>query len=59
MDHHPFIAHLIKLKTKNITFLINRLKFLRGRVPLNTHKTHGLKAIQMKINENFHQEGGP
>lgn len=59
MDHHPFIAHLIKLKTKNITFLINRLKFLRRRDPLKTHKTHWLKEIHMKINENFHQGGGP
>ena len=40
MDHHPFIAHLIKLKTKNITSLLNRLKFFRGRDPLKTHKTH-------------------
>ena len=51
MDHHPFIAHLIKLKTKNITLLINRLKFLRRRDPLKTHKTHWLKEIQMKTNE--------
>lgn len=60
MDHHPFIAHLIKLKTKNITLLINRLKFLRRRDPLKTHKTHWLKEIQMKTNEKCHWGvGGP